>query len=62
MKKYFNEEVGITKRDDDGFENSTGCQICDNVYIDADCKVIDHCPANRKYRGSPHGDCYIKVK
>ena len=33
----------MTKEDDKDFENSTKCWICDNVYVDGDVKVRDHC-------------------
>ena len=36
--------------------------ICDNVYVEGDVKVRDHCHITGKYRGSAHRDCNIKVK
>ena len=33
MKKYFNKELMMTKEDDEDFENSNKCWICDNVYV-----------------------------
>ena len=57
MKKHFNKELVITKKDHEDFENSTKCSICDNDYIDNDVKVRDHCQITRKYR-----DCNINVK
>ena len=33
----------MTKEDNEDFENSTKCQICDNDYIDNDVKIRDHC-------------------
>ena len=62
MKKHFNKELGITKMDNENFENSTKCWICDNDYTDNDVKVRDHCLITGKYRGSAHKDCNIKVK
>ena len=52
----------MTKTDDEDFENSTKCWICDNDYIDNDVKVRDHCHIKGKYRGSAHRDCNINVK
>ena len=43
MKKHFNKELAMTKDDNEDFENSTKCWICDNDYIDSDVKVRDHC-------------------
>ena len=62
MKKHFNKELGITKEDNEDFENSTKCWICDNDYIDTNVKVRDHCHITVKYRGSAHRDCIINVK
>ena len=33
MKKKFNKELMMTKRDDESFENSTKCWICDYIYV-----------------------------
>ena len=43
MKKHLNKELVMTKEDNEDFENSTKCSICDNDYIDTDVKVRDHC-------------------
>ena len=43
MKKYFNKELLMTEEDDENFENSTKCWICDDDYVDTDVKVRDHC-------------------
>ena len=34
MKKHFNKELVMTKKENENFENSTKCWICDNDYID----------------------------
>ena len=52
----------MTKEDNEDFENSTKCWICDNDYVDSDVKVRDHCHITGKYSGSAHGDCNIDVK
>ena len=57
-----NKELVMTKTDNEDFENSTKCWICDNDYIYNDVKVRDHCYTTRKYRGSAHRDCNINVK
>ena len=43
VKKNFNKELVITNKDNEDFENSTKCWICDNDYDDNDVKVKDHC-------------------
>ena len=48
MKKHFNKKLVMTKKDNEDFENSSKCWICD-VYVDGDVKV-DHCHITTKYR------------
>ena len=43
MKKYFNKELVMTKKDNGDFENSTKCSIYDHAYLDGDVKVRGHC-------------------
>ena len=62
MKKHFNKELVMTKEDNDDFENSTKCWICDNNYINNDVKVKDHFHVTEKYKGSAHRYCNINVK
>ena len=56
MKKIF------SKKDNEDFENSTRCCICDNNYIDHYVKGRDHCHITEKYRGSAYRDSNINVK
>ena len=42
IKKYFNKEPVMTKKDNKDFESFTKCWICKNDYIDGDVKVRDH--------------------
>ena len=38
MKKHFDKELVMTKEDDEDFENSTKCWVCDNLYVDGEVK------------------------
>ena len=62
MKKHFNKELLMTKKDNEVFKNSTKCWICDNTYVDNDLKVRDQCHIIRKDGGSAHRDCNINLK
>ena len=62
MKKHFNKELVMTEKDNEDFENSTKCWICDNDYVDSNLKVREYCHITRKYRDSAHRDCNINVK
>ena len=62
IKKYFNKEPVMTKKDNKDFESFTKCWICKNDYTDGDVKVRDHCHITGKHRGSAHRDWNINVK
>ena len=56
MKKHFNKELVMTKEDDQDFENSNKCSKCDNVSVEGDGKVRDHCHMTGKYNCN-HESC-----
>ena len=62
MKKNFNRELVMTKRDNEVFQKCIKCWFCDNDYIDGNVKVKDHCHITGKYRGSAHRDYNINAK
>ena len=62
MKKHFNKELLMTKKDNEDFKNSTKFWICDNTYVDNDLKVRDQCHIIRKDGGSAHRDFNINLK
>ena len=62
MKKHFSKELVMSKEDNEDFENSAKCWICDNVYIDGDVKVRDHCYISGSCRDSAHRGCNVTVK
>ena len=39
-KKCFNKGIVMAKEDDEDFEYSSKCCICDDVYVNGDVKVI----------------------
>ena len=51
----------MTKETDEDFENSAKCWICNNVYVDDDIKVRDHCLITGKYKGSSRRECTIST-
>ena len=62
VQKHLNKELVMTKKDNEDFENSTKCWICDSDYIDNDVKVRDHCHITGKNRVSAHRDRNINIK
>ena len=59
MKKHFNEELAMTKEDDEDFKISTKCLIWENNYIDNDVRVKNHCHITGKYRIAKFLSCFI---
>ena len=55
-------KIVMTKEDNEDFENSTKCWICDNNCTDDDVKVRDYCHITGKHRGPAHRGCNINVK
>ena len=49
----------MAEKDAKDFEISPRCWIYDNVYVNRDVKVRDHCHISEKYRGSAQRDCNI---
>ena len=43
MKKHFSKKLVMTKEDDEDFENSNKCWICDDFSVEGDVKVRNHC-------------------
>ena len=62
MKNILTKKLVTIKENNENFENSTKCWICDNDYINNDVKVRDHCHITLRYRGFAHRDCNINVK
>ena len=59
-KKYFNERLIMTNEDEEIFNNSQICWIC-NEKIKVD-KVRDHCHVTGKFRGAAHNKCNLKLR
>ena len=62
MKKHFNENLVKTAEDEERFQLSNICWICDKLFNVGDNKVRDHCHITRKYRGSAYWSCNINLK
>ena len=62
MKKHFNKELVMIKKDNEDFKNSTKCWVFDHDYAEGRVKVRGHCNITGKYRSSALRVCYINVK
>ena len=52
----------MTEDDEQCFRTMDGCHICVEKYTDKDVRVRDHCQITRKFRGSAHQECKLKLR
>ena len=62
MKKHFNNNLAMTAEQNEEFESSSICWICEKLIGVNDNKVRDHCHVTDKYRGPAHWPCNINLK
>ena len=62
MKKNFNKNFVMSAGDEEIFQLSDKCWICDRVFGVGDNKVRDHFHITGKYRGSFHWSCNVNLK
>ena len=60
MKKHFNKDLIMTVDEEEKFERSNICWVC-NKLIENDEKVRYHCHITGKYRGAAHWSCNINL-
>ena len=60
MKRHFNKSLIMSTEEEEQFEKSEICWICDKI-ID-DNKVRGHCHIAGKYRGAAHWNYNINLK
>ena len=58
MKKHFNKNL-IMSEEEEQFQSSNTCWICEKLIDDDDEKVRDHCHITGKFRGAAHCSCNI---
>ena len=54
MKKHFNKYLIMTEKEEEQFQSSNTCWICEKLIGNDAEKVRDHCQISQKYRGSAH--------
>ena len=62
MKKYFCKSLVMSAGENEGFEVTNICWVCDKLIENADNKVRDHCHITGEYRGAAHYSCNINLK
>ena len=62
IKNHFNKNLVMSEKDEQRFQSSDKCWICNKSFNVEDNKVRDHCHVPGKYRGSAHWSCNINLK
>ena len=60
--KHFNKNLIMSAEEEERFQLSNSCWICDKLFDVGDDKVRDHCHITGKYRGAAHWSCNINLK
>ena len=58
MKEHFNKNL-IMSEEEEQFQSSNTCWICEKLIDDDDEKVTDHYHMTGKFRGAAHWNCNI---
>ena len=53
-KKHFNKNLIMTEKEEEQFQSSNTCWICEKLIEDDSGKVRDHCHINSNFRGAAH--------
>ena len=61
MKKHFNKNL-IISEEEEQFQSSNICWICEKLIDDDDEKVRDHCHVTAQFRGAAHWSCNINLQ
>ena len=62
MKKLFNKNLIVSYEEEEQFESSNNCWICEKLIDDDNEKVRDHCYVTDKFRGAAHWSCKINLQ
>ena len=61
MKRHFNKNLVMTAEENEWFEMTNICWICNKLIDIGDNKVRDHCHITGRYRGAAHWGCNINL-
>ena len=62
IKENFQKPLIMFKKDEEDFQKSKKCWICQKRYKANENPVRDHCHITRKYRGSAHNTCNLRLQ
>ena len=61
IKKHFNKNLVMSAVDEERFQLSNNCWICDKLFDAGDGTVRGNCHITGKYRGSAHQSCNMNL-
>ena len=62
MKKHFNKNLIISEEEENLFQQSNSCWVCEKLIDNDEEKVRDHCHVTGKFRGTAHWGCDINFQ
>ena len=62
VKKHFNKNLILSEEEEEEFQSSKTCWICEKLIENDDEKVRDHCHITGKFRGAAHWNCNINFQ
>ena len=62
MKKHFNKNLIMNEEEEEEFQSSNTCWICEKLIDNDDEKVRDHCHITGKFRGAARWNCNINLQ
>ena len=62
MKKHFNKNLIMSEEEEEQFQSSNACWICEKLIDDDDENVRDHCHITGKFRNAAHWSCNINLQ
>ena len=62
IKKHFNKNLIMSEEEQEQFQSSNTCWICEKLIDNDDEKVRDHCHVTGKFRGAAHWSCNINLQ
>ena len=62
MKKHFNKTLIMSKEEEEQFQLSNPCWICEKLIDNDDQKVRDHCHVTGKFRDEAHWSYNITIQ
>ena len=62
IKRHFSKNLIMSPEEEERFQLSNICWICNKLFDVSDNKVRDHCHVTGKYRGAAHWSCNVNLK